>query len=93
MSKYIKIKKLNVFQTGLIFCATYFIISMVFLLPLSLFGIIAGNPVSLLLILLSFVYGFIGFIFGCIFSYVYNIVSNKLGGIEIEYESIEKFSN
>jgi len=92
--KKLKIKKVNVLKLGFIFATIYGILSAIIFLFVGIFGIaIEGNPVGLLLmILMPFLYAFCGFIGGLIMGGMYNLVAKWIGGVEVEVEEIEKFS-
>ena len=48
-------------------------------------GIMAGFGIALL-ILLPILYGILGFVFGVLGAFIYNLIANLVGGIEVEIE-------
>jgi len=93
MNKILKIKKVNVLKIAFIMATIYGILSSVIFLIMGLIGVIQGEPLALLFaVLMPFVYAFGGFIGGLLMGWLYNIVSKWIGGIEVEVEEIEKFS-
>ena len=92
-----RIKKFGVFQTAKVFAIIYFIIAAIFMIPFGLLSTalgseaIPGFPVAggLFLILIPFIYGFIAFIMIAIACLVYNLIAQKVGGIELEIEITE----
>ncbi len=50
-------------------------------------GAISGAVVLVLGILAPFLYGAMGFVFGAIGAWVYNLIAARLGGIEIQLEA------
>jgi len=94
MNKILKIKKVNVLKMGFIMAVVYGILSVVIFLIIGVFGLaIQGQSLGLLLmVFMPVIYAIVGFIGGIIMGALYNIVSKWLGGIEVEVEEIEKFS-
>lgn len=79
----LKIKKVNVLKVAFFVATTY-----------GIFGIaIQGESMGLvLMIIMPFLYAIGGFIIGLIMGGMYNLVSKWIGGIEVEVEENEKFS-
>jgi hypothetical protein len=50
-------------------------------------GAIGGAVMLVCGILAPFLYGAIGFVFGAIGAWIYNLIARRLGGIEIQLES------
>ena len=50
-------------------------------------GAIGGAVMLVCGILAPFLYGAIGFVFGAIGAWIYNLIAKRLGGIEIQLES------
>lgn len=50
-------------------------------------GAIGGAVMLAFAILAPFIYGGIGFVFGAIGAWIYNLIAKRLGGIEIQLES------
>jgi len=90
----LKIKKINILKLAFLMATIYGILSAVIFLIVGLFGIaIEGQAIGLLLaILMPIMYAFAGFIGGLIMGALYNLVSKWIGGLEVEVEEIEKFS-
>lgn len=93
MSK-LKITKVNVLKVAFFMGTIYGILSAIIFLIVGVFGLaIQGETVGLLLgILMPIIYAIVGFIGGLIMGAMYNLVSKWIGGIEVEVEEIEKFS-
>jgi|SRR5450631_1810530 hypothetical protein len=51
-------------------------------------GAISGAVLLVLGILAPFLYGAMGFVFGAIGAWIYNLIAKRLGGIEIQLEPI-----
>jgi outer membrane lipoprotein SlyB len=54
-------------------------------------GIGIGGGIAMI-IFLPIIYGIVGFIGGVLGAAIYNMISNWIGGFEVEVEDIEKFS-
>jgi hypothetical protein len=50
-------------------------------------GAISGAVLMVLGILAPFLYGAMGFVFGAIGAWIYNLIAQRLGGIEIQLEA------
>ncbi|MDN3669111.1 hypothetical protein QWY93_07205 [Echinicola jeungdonensis] len=87
-----RIKKLGVLQIAKVAAIIYFLVTAVFMIPISLFSTLtdAGPFGSLpfgggfMFIFMPFVYGIFSFVFTAVGCFVYNLVSSWIGGIEIE---------
>jgi hypothetical protein len=92
--KKLKITKVNVLKVAFFLAVLYSILSAIIFFIIGIFGIaFQGEPIGLLLtILMPLLYGFFGFVGGLIMGSMYNLVSKWIGGIEVEVEEIEKFS-
>ena len=90
----VKLKKVNVLRLACVMSLFYafiaFIMVSFFALTSSLFTgmFLAKVP---MIILGPILYGIGGFIGGLLMGWVYNLVSKWIGGIEFEFEKIEKF--
>jgi hypothetical protein len=90
-----RIRKFGVYQTAKVSAVIYFLLSAVFMIPIALIGTIMGGSEipgfpftgGILVILLPFFYGALGFIFTAIGCLTYNLVS---GGIEVEFETADR---
>jgi len=85
-----RIKKIGVVQTAKVVGILYALLSAVILVPMGIIMIVSGangNPIGAWLTLLGPIfYGLITFVMIAILSLVYNFISKKIGGIEIELE-------
>jgi hypothetical protein len=93
MSK-LKIKKINVLKLAFIMAIIYGVLSAIIFIIAGLFGLVVqSQSIGLVLsIIMPIIYAFAGFIGGLIMGSMYNLVSKWIGGIEVEVEEIEKFS-
>ncbi|WP_186757201.1 hypothetical protein [Echinicola salinicaeni] len=90
-----RIKKFGVFQTAKVAAVIYTLISAIFFIPAGVitmlfskmeFPMFGGGVRGIVFIFMPFVYGLIGFITVAIGCVVYNLISDKIGGIEVELE-------
>lgn len=86
-----RIKRFSVMQTAKLLGVLYFIGVAVFIIPVALIMMAVGSQDSgpfggAMLLILPFLYGIMGFIFGAIGCLLYNLVASKIGGIEVEIE-------
>lgn len=89
-----KLKKINTLKMGFFMALFYGIISLMIVLPMSLFSSVSIGFGSglFMLILIPIIYTIVGFIGGLITGALYNMISKWIGGLEFEVEDIEKFS-
>jgi hypothetical protein len=94
MSKILKVKKVNALKIAFIFAVIYGLLSLVIFTIAGIFGLaVQGEPIGLMLaFLMPILYAIAGFIGGLIMGAMYNLVSRWIGGVEVEVEEIEKFS-
>jgi len=92
--KKLRIKKVNVLKVAFVFATMYGILSAIVFAIIGIFGIaVAGDPMgAVLMILMPIFYAIGGFIGGLLMGWLYNLTSKWIGGIEVEVEEIEKFS-
>lgn len=91
----LKLRKINVLKLAFFFALLYALLSVLILVPITLIGsLITGEgAVGLgILILFPIMYGIGGFIGGLIMGGFYNLTSKWIGGLEFEFEKIEKFT-
>jgi len=83
-----QIKSFNVLQTAKVMGAIYFALGLAFLVfivfPASIAHKGPGHRGLLLAVLSPFIYGVFGFVFTAIVCWLYNIIAQRLGGIEVE---------
>lgn len=89
------IKKIGVGSAAKIYGLTLALIGAIIGIPYGLFmSTLLGNMQSgmpfgsafpfIIIIAIPIIYGLLGFIFGALFAWVYNIIAKKTGGLEIE---------
>ena len=95
----IQIKKIGIKQTAKFFAVFYFLISLVFVLPIFfitlLVGSIGGKGSSglsaifggALIIFMPILYAILGFVGVAASSFAYNLIAKRIGGVEIEFDS------
>lgn len=90
-----KIKKVNILKIAFFMASVYGILSAIVFLIAGVFGlVIQGQVIGLLLVIIApIIYAVVGFVGGLIMGAIYNLVSKWIGGIEVEIEEIEKFSD
>ena len=101
-----QIKRIGIKQTAKVSAVFYFIFSLLFVVPMSvmtiIFGTIGDNKTNILgatfggilLIIVPLIYSVMGFTMVALFSFIYNQIAKRVGGIEIELEpKIKKSSS
>lgn len=89
------IKKIGVGSAAKIYGLTLALIGAIIGIPYGLFmstiigdtdsGLPFGSAFPILMIIIfPIIYGILGFIFGALFAWIYNFISKKTGGLEIE---------
>ena len=89
------IKKIGVGSAARVYGLTMAGLGLIIAIPYGLFfgaalglsesGLPFGSAFPILMIIfMPVIYGLIGFIFGALFSWMYNLVAKKTGGLEIE---------
>ena len=99
----LKLKRIAPIQAGKMIGALYAIGTLIFVPFVMLFmtiGAVASRgqtgaaPLPLMfgmgigfVLLIQFIYGALGFIFGCLAAAIYNLIAKPLGGFELEFEA------
>lgn len=94
------LKRINVLQAAIFGGATYFLMTLIFILPFFAFmSSVAGSMPSgsdanifkmfsgAMMFMLPFIYGFIGFVSTAILTFCFNLVARVVGGIKIKFEA------
>ena len=83
-----EIRSFNVLQTAKVLGVLYFAFGLAFslfiVLPLSIAGKRPGHGGLLMAVFSPFIYGVLGFVFSAILCWLYNVIADVLGGIEVE---------
>lgn len=91
-----RIKRFGIVQTAKVAAIIYFCVTGIFMIPLGLISVIFGGFSGMsawgpwegaLLLFLPFFYGIIAFVFTAIGCLVYNLIAQRIGGIEVEIET------
>lgn len=93
----IVIKRIGVLQMAKILAAIYFLMSLIFCIPMGLLmmlagglqgkeGLMGGALGGIGMFFLPLLYAAAGFIGGAIVAFLYNVVAGYVGGIEFEVE-------
>ncbi len=91
-----RVKRFGIYQTSKVVAVIYFIITAIVMIPFGLFSamfgtntLIPGVPINggIVMVFLPFIYAIAGFIFSAISCFVYNIIAQWTGGIEVEIET------
>lgn len=93
-----KVKRIGVFQTSLIAAIIYFFLALIIMIPMMLIMGVVGGLSDVpgfafgggLMILMPIMYAVIGFIMTAFMCWLYNVIANRIGGVEIEVEVIEE---
>lgn len=86
------LKKINTLKLAFFSTILYMFISTIAVIIMLISNSIAGQPFAGLLILMPILYGIGGFISGLIMGTLYNLISRWIGGLEFDFEKIEKFN-
>lgn len=90
----LKLKKINAYKLAGFFALLYAMLSVIIVIPMGLFSTVFGQPFMWwMIIVLPIVYGIAGLIGGLIMGGLYNLISKWIGGLEFEFEELEKFSD
>lgn len=104
----VQIKSFGVLQTAKFAAAMYFIFTAVVMLPIGFLFLMLGSMLGMkqgpfgalgplvggaLLVILPLVYAAAGFIFVALTCLIYNVVAKYVGGIEIELEQLDSYSD
>ena len=94
----VRLKSIGIKQTAKFFAVFCFLISLVFIIPISVITILVGSfsvkesglfPVAfggVFILVLPLFYALIGFVMVSIFSFIYNQIAKRIGGVEFEME-------
>lgn len=94
----VQVKKIGIKQTAKVVAVFYFLISLIFVIPISLITILVGSFANqdsgllstafggLFLLLLPLFYAVIGFLMVALVSLIYNAIAKRIGGVEIDLE-------
>lgn len=94
-----RLKRIDPVQAAKVAAVIYFLISLVFLLPIMLIGQVTGGSgfseafglgIGMAILVLPVVYAVLGFVVVAISCLIYNLVAGWVGGIEVE---VEEFPN
>jgi hypothetical protein len=95
----VQIKRIGIKQTAKVISVFYFLISLVFVLPISLIAFFLGSLGGkedgffatafggIILLLLPLFYALMGFVMVALTALIYNALAKRIGGIEIELDS------
>ena len=89
-----RIKKFGVAQTAKVVATIYGVMALIFVIPMMIFGSFSGvTPFggSYVMLLMPLAYWVLTFIMTAIGCFVYNIIAEKTGGIEIEVEVANEY--
>ena len=84
--------RISVLQSSKIVTVLYVLMGLIYTfigIPMIIFG---SNPIrfmGIVYLLMPIIMGVFGFIFFCIFAFVYNVLANSLGGFEVEVKDVE----
>jgi len=92
-----RIKRFGVYQTSKVIAIIYFLITVVFMIPIVLISSLVGGENipgfpfggGIFFIFLPFIYGTMGFIMTAIGCLIYNLIARQTGGIEFEIDISE----
>lgn len=82
-----KIAHISVHQSSKVIAILYFLITLVVTIPASVvLYFVYQDPIFFLYVAYPFVFAFVTYISTAILLWLYNIVANSFGGVEIEFE-------
>ncbi len=87
-----QLTKISIMQSSKIATALYVIMGLIYTLigiPMIIFGGDELKVVGIIYLFMPIIMGVLGFIFFAIFCAIYNALSKKLGGFEVEVTDIE----
>mgnify|MGYP000962198652 CR=1 FL=1 len=93
-----RLKKIRVLRTALISALIFFFISLIVFVPMLIItGITGGLPggmgfgkAALPIIIMPLLYPIMGFLMTALWCWLYNVIAQRIGGIEFEDEVIEQ---
>jgi len=89
----LKLKKINVLKLSFFMALFYSILSIFIFLFMAIISAVSGQAFAWWMIFIApVIYGIAGFAGGLMMGGLYNLVSKWIGGLEFEFEEIEKFS-
>lgn len=96
-----RVKKIGVLQTSVISAIIFFFLSLVLVLPMLLITGIAGGFSDnmgfafggIIMIFMPIIYGIMGFLMTALWCWIYNVIAKRIGGIEVELETMEEQMN
>ena len=82
--------RITPWQAGKLFAVVYFVVSLIFVVPMELIALLAPKPAGpgphfspVLIILFPFLYALAGLIFVPLGCWIYNIAAKLVGGLEV----------
>lgn len=85
-----QVSSISIKQSSKFIAVVYFILSAIFLIPLGIYTMIQGLVQDgAVFLVFPFVYAIFGFIFFALFAFIYNVVAEMVGGIEVSIKDIE----
>ena len=89
----LKLKKINVLKLSFFMALLYSLLSVFIFLIMAMISAASGQAFAWWMIFIApIIYGFAGFIGGLVTGGIYNLVAKWIGGLEFDFEKIEKFS-
>ena len=95
MNKVKMIKRMGVLSVAKVSAVTLAAMGLFIVLIVMLFGSLIGGAFGMMgeagitaVIAAPIVYGILGFIFGALYAFIYNVSAGVVGGIEIELEDV-----
>lgn len=93
-----RVKRFGVLQTSKVGAIIIFLTTLIILVPIGILAMIGGTisgklfPFAggFIFFILPFVYGIFGFIMTAISCLIYNVIAGRIGGIELEFETVDE---
>lgn len=92
-----RIKRIGVVQTAKVAAVIYFLIIAIVAIPFGLISIAfggfygIGHWEAILFLFIPFFYALVAFVFTVIGCWVYNLIAKRIGGIEVEIETLNEY--